>query len=146
MYITCYNDNQESKVKRRKVLAKIPSLWTDDDIPSQFLVFEQINKISIPVDKDSSELDFFFSIFFDTEIIKKIKTETNQYAGTIANMKCQDKLKKGSLWSKWVAVKLHMMYFFLSNHSSHVYFVKNLRYLTVGRQIIFSKVPLHLHF
>ncbi|KAF8797179.1 4-trimethylaminobutyraldehyde dehydrogenase like protein [Argiope bruennichi] len=44
-----------------------------------------------------------------------MKNETNRYAGcTIEKLKRQNKLKKSSLWSKWAAVKLPEMYFFLA--------------------------------
>lgn len=88
--------------------------WSTKDILPQLPVFQEECKVTAAVDKDSTELDFFY-IFFDETIIRKIKTETNRYAGcTIEKLKRQNKLKKSSLWGKWVAVKLQEMYFFLA--------------------------------
>ncbi|KAF8770192.1 PiggyBac transposable element-derived protein like [Argiope bruennichi] len=77
------------------------SEWSTNDILPQLPVFQEECKVTAAVDKDSTELDFF-NIFFDETFIRKMKTETNRYAGcTIEKMKRQNKLKKSSLWADY---------------------------------------------
>lgn len=65
-----------------------------------------------PINSDSSEFDWFL-IFFSKDDTKKIKTETNHYAGScIGKMKQQNNNRPNSLWDKWSAVTVKDIYHF----------------------------------
>ncbi|XP_063220583.1 piggyBac transposable element-derived protein 4-like [Bacillus rossius redtenbacheri] len=88
--------------------------WVSMANQPQLPVFEEASGILIDIDETSDELTCF-SNFFGTDVIKNIKTETNQYAGTmIDNMKRAKKLKLNSMWQRWTTVKLQEIYYFFA--------------------------------
>ena len=53
--------------------------WTDNDIQPTLPVFTRESAVTVAIDQNCSEFDCF-SLFFDRDQIRNIKTETNRYA------------------------------------------------------------------
>ncbi|XP_014479571.1 PREDICTED: uncharacterized protein LOC106746933 [Dinoponera quadriceps] len=88
--------------------------WTSVDKPPLLPVFDELSGITAAVDESSTPFQIF-SLFFPESMIKLFKSETNKYAKSITDkLKGTNKLKKNSLWGKWVTVKLHEIYQFFS--------------------------------
>jgi hypothetical protein len=78
------------------------------------IVFQSDSAITVPLDENCTEYDCF-SIFFDHDMMKKIRLETNRYAASrIATLRREGKLKRKSLWQRWTTVKLSDMYKFFA--------------------------------
>lgn len=88
--------------------------WSELDDQPPLPVFQEEVGAASHFSDASEEFDFF-TYFFDGNIIRHIKSETNRYAGNvIAAMKRKGNLKNNSVWHKWSAVKLHEVYWFFS--------------------------------
>ncbi|XP_049771114.1 piggyBac transposable element-derived protein 4-like [Schistocerca cancellata] len=81
--------------------------WTDDDtITPRLPVFSESCGIQDGIDQHSSVFDCFM-YFFDEELVRLIKRETNCYTRmTIETLSATGKLKPQSVWHKWTTVKL----------------------------------------
>lgn len=77
--------------------------------------FDEMNSgITANIDDTSTPFDVF-SLFFPEWLVKLFKSETNKYAKAMTDkLRRQNKLKKNSIWGKWVTVKLHEVYNFFS--------------------------------
>ena len=127
-----FSSKQTPKISRRKKKQKLPTRdeldseeeneWsrsadspTDPD-PVTFdrPVFSETTGPHCNLDASSSALDFF-ELYFNSEMIRMLKVETNRYAhSTINELRRTNKLKKKSTWHNWMPVKLHEIYAFLA--------------------------------
>jgi hypothetical protein len=90
--------------------------WTYEvrERPPENPVFEEVTRVLAPVDENSSVFDCF-SIFFNDDFWKLVKTETNRYAGQMkAKQARRGLLKSGSMLYNWKPVTLQELKHFFS--------------------------------
>jgi hypothetical protein len=89
--------------------------WVESDLDQPPIpVFDEFSGLTIPIDETSTALDCF-SHFFDIEVMRVIKQETNRYAReSIDKLKTLGKLKPNSIWHKWTIVTLSELYKFFA--------------------------------
>lgn len=81
-----------------------------DDPPKLPEFDETTSGITASIDENSTPFDVFFN-FFPESLVKLFKSETNKYAKTMTDkLRRTNRLKKNSVWGKWVTVKLHEVY------------------------------------